>query len=456
MGRGGSVGSVGSVGDREAQRLESKLLPCLVAGWGLLLRLPFFTAYTGLLTIAVGVIGILTSRRFSHKSIGYGGMLLVTLGCYELVTYSIAQAPPGGNIADALTVYGFVTALLALGYRLGVWWRSKHQHDRWGNFPLKDLKTVAHTHWAVASTWKIAAATMPAIPLPKLTLLHLFISVLLGGYALIQARDKDGGDWWIYLGLAELLGVGVYARSIFQNLGIVDEGLILIACVVGLLVLLAPWRAWGWHDRPWRLVALVLPLSRVVFEWDRISLLNLVVLAIFYAGVARRQRQFSWAYLSLVFINWAGMRLLFQYQLTSPLWYAALVGLSILAAVQWDPYWQTSKQNRHAGRLLGSGTIAVTALLWHQPWLPIGIGLAIALMGLLLRVRAWLYVGTITFLLTNAYQLLVLITEYPITKWAIGLLAGVLIITLAANFERRKEQIERALQHWLDRLEEWQ
>jgi hypothetical protein len=30
-----------------------------------------------------------------------------------------------------------------------------------------------------------------------------------------------------------------------------------------------------------------------------------------------------------------------------------------------------------------------------------------------------------------------------------------LIITLAANFERRKEQIERALQHWLDRFQEW-
>jgi hypothetical protein len=434
----------------------AKLLPCLLASWGLLLRLPFFNAYTGLLTISVGIVGILTSRRLSNKSIGYGGMLLVTLGCYELVTYSISQAPPGGNVADALTVYGFVTAILALGYRLGVWWQFRRDRDRWGDFPLKDLKNVAHIHWAVASTWKIAAATMPAMPLPKLTLLHLFISVLLGGYALIQARDQEGGDWWIYLGLAELLGVGVYARSIFQNLGIVDEGLILIACVLGLLLLLAPWRAWGWHDRPWRLVALVLPLSRVVFEWERISLLNLVVLAVFYAGVARRQRQFSWAYLSLVFINWAGMRLLFQYHLTSPLWYATLVGLSILAAVQWDPAWQTSKQNRHLGRILGSGTISVTALLWHQPWLPIGIGLAIAIIGLLLRVRAWLYVGTIAFLLTNTYQLLLLITEYPITKWAIGLLAGVMIITLAANFERRKEQIERALQHWLDRLQEWQ
>ena len=149
------------------------------------------------------------------------------------------------------------------------------------------------------------------------------------------------------------------------------------------------------------------------------------------------------------------MRLLFQYQLTSPLWYATLLGLSILAAVQWDTHWQASQQHRHYGRLLGSGTIAFTALVWHQPWLPIGLGLAIAIIGLLLRVRAWLYVGTITFVLTNAYQLLILIAEYSITKWAIGLLAGVLIFTLAANFERRKEQIDRALQHWLDRLQEW-
>jgi hypothetical protein len=124
--------------------------------------------------------------------------------------------------------------------------------------------------------------------------------------------------------------------------------------------------------------------------------------------------------------------------------------------VQWDPYWQTSKQNRHYGRLLGSSTIAVTALVWHQPWLPIGIALAIGIIGLVLRVRAWFYIGTITFLLTNVYQLLILITEYPITKWAIGLFAGILIITLAANFERRKEQIEAAVKHWIDRLQEWQ
>jgi hypothetical protein len=431
-----------------------EFLPILLAGWGLLLRLPFFNAYTGLLSIAAGIIWVLASRG-SYRAIGYIGMLAVTLGCYELITHYLLQAPSGGNIADAFTVYGFVTALLALAYRSGVWWRSRQGGDLWWNFPLKHLKNVAHLHWAVASTWKIAAATMPALPLPQLTLLHLFISGLLGGYALIQARDLDGRDWWIYVGFAELLGVGIYARSIFQNLGIVDEGLILCACLVGLLILLAPWRQWGWQDRPWRIVALLLPLSRVVFEWERISLLNLIIIAGFYAGVARRQRQFGWAYLSLLFINWAGLRLLFEYHLNSPLWYATLLGASILAAVQWDPYWQKSQQHRHYGRIFGSGTIAIVALLWHQPWLPIGIGLTIAAIGLVLRVRAWLYVGTSALLLTISYQLLLLITEYPITKWAIGLFAGVLIITLAANFERRKSQIERALQHWLDRFQEW-
>ncbi len=440
--------------------LNSAALPSLLAAWGLLLRLPFFNNYSGLLSIGIGAILVLSSRSYSFKLPAYAGLALVTIGCYELVTYQILQAPPGGNIADALTIYGLVTATLALVYRSIVWLKSrKGAIDCW-DLSLDSLKNVAHTHWAIASTWKIAAAVTPPIPLPQFTILHLITSGLLGIYALIQGRDrKDNGDWWVYLGLAELMGVGVYARSIFQGLGIVDSNLILVTCLIGLMLMLAPWSAWGWRDRPWRMVALVLPLSRVLFEWDYISLLNLAILATFYAGVARRQRQFGWAYLSLVFVNWAGMRLLWQYSLTSPIWYAVMVGLSILAVVQWDPAWQKSRQNRHYGRLAGAGVIAVTALIWHvapQPWVPISLGVAIGAAGLVWRVRAWLYVGTITFLLSNFYQLVILITERPVTKWAIGLFAGMLIIFLAANFEKRREQITLALQHWLDRLQEWQ
>ncbi len=435
---------------------SSSAWPVWLAAWGLILRLPFFNSYTGLLSISIGIIGILSSRSFRPKWLAYGSLLLMTLGCYELVTYQILQAPPGGNIADALTIYGLVTALLALTYRIIAWIQTRRGKNRCWDLPLLGLKNVAHAHWAVASIWKVAAAVIPPVPLPQLTLLHLFTSGLLGVYALIQGRDRERGDWWVYLGLAELMGVGVYARSIFQGLGVVDEGLILVACLVGVLVLLAPWSEWGWHNRPWRQVALILPLSRVIFEWNNISLLNLAILAIFYGGVARRQRQFGWAYFSLVFVNWAGMRLLVENNLTSPFWYALLVGLSILVVVQWDPAWRSSRLNRHYGRLAATGLIAVTALVWHQPWLPIGLGLVIGVGGLVWRVRAWLYVGTITFVLSNSYQLVVLITQQPLTKWAIGLLAGILIIALAANFERRREQITQALQHWLDQLQEWQ
>jgi hypothetical protein len=436
-------------------------LPGILAVWGLILRLHFFDSYSGLLSIGSGMILVVSSYHYAAKWPAYSGLGLVTLGCYEVATYQILQAPAGGNIADALTIYGLVTALIALIYRSMVSIQARrnqapHSQEHCWGLPVANLKAVAHAHWSIASAWQIAVALTPLTPVPQLTVLHLFTSGLLGLYALIQGRDQNRGDWWVYLGLAELMGVGIYARSIFQSLGVVDEGLILAACLTGLLVLLAPWSNWGWRDRPWRIAALTLPLLRLIFEWEYISLLNLVVLAIFYGGVARRERRFAWVYASLIFVNWAAFRLLTMYSLTAPIWYALMVGLSILVLVQWDPAWQKSRQNRHYGRLAGAGTIAVTALVWHQIWLPIILGVAIASAGLIWRIRAWLYVGTITFLLTNSYQLVVLITERPITKWAIGLFAGMLIIFLAANFEKRREQITLAVQHWLDRLQEWQ
>ncbi len=431
-------------------------LPGILAVWGLILRLHFFDSYSGLLSIGSGMILVVSSYHYSAKWPAYCGLGLITLGCYEVATYQILQAPAGGNIADALTIYGLVTALIAFIYRSVVSIHTRRSQEQCWGLPVANLKAVAHAHWSIASAWQIAVALTPITPVPQLTVVHLCTSGLLGLYALIQGRDQNRGDWWIYLGLAELMGVGIYARSIFQSLGVVDEGLILAACLTGLLVLLAPWSNWGWRDRPWRIVALVLPLLRLIFEWEYISLLNLGVLAIFYGGVAKRERRFAWVYVSLIFVNWAAFRLLTMYSLTAPIWYALMVGLSILVLVQWDPAWQKSRQNRHYGRLAGAGIIAVTALVWHQIWLPIILGVAIASAGLVWRIRAWLYVGTITFLLTNSYQLVVLITERPITKWAIGLFAGMLIIFLAANFEKRREQITLAVQHWLDQLQEWQ
>ena len=64
--------------------------------------------------------------------------------------------------------------------------------------------------------------------------------------------------------------------------------------------------------------------------------------------------------------------------------------------------------------------------------------------------------AVITFLLTVSYQLIILATEYRFTKWIFGLAAGVLIIAIAGNFERRREQIYTTVRNWLDKLQEWQ
>jgi hypothetical protein len=455
---------------KKSGRDSSLLLPWLYAGLGILLRLPYFNVYTGTLSIGLGIISLLVGKSWRGSIISYLGLLAITLGCYELVTYQIMQAP-AGNIADGFTIYGLVTAILALGYRLGVLWWQQRGHRRWLNIPIAHLQTVAHLHWAIASGWKVAAALVPQIPLPRFTIIHLVISLLLGIYAVVQGRDmarqsqnagtlRQQEDWWVYVGMVEILGTGMYARSIFSSMGILDESLILAACIFGLGIMLAPWSSWGWQNRPWQRIAVVLPLFRVLFVAEQISLWNLLVMASFYGAIAKRKRQFAWIYASLIFLDWAAFRLLASFELHDPLWFAAILGISLLVSVHFDPYFRSvpQRQSRHIARLWGSGAIAITALVFHQNWplLPAGISLLLVLGGIGLSIRAFLYMGTITLLLTASYQLVILIAEYSFTKWVVGLVAGIMIIAIAGNFERRREQIYTTVRDWFDRLQDWQ
>jgi hypothetical protein len=436
------------------------MLPWCYALLGMSLRLPYFNTYTGTLTIAAGIVSLIVGRKLVD-GITYLGFIAIVLGCYELVTYQLSHAPAGGNIADALTIYGLVTAVLALGYRLSLAWWERQGKTTWLNLPLDRAKTIAHIHWLGASGWKIAAALIPLSQIPQLTPIHLATSVLLGIYAIVQGRERNQkGEWWVYVGIVEILGTGIYARSIFQSLGFFDEFIVLAACILGIAILLSPWQSWGWQDRPWRRIAVILPLLRVIFVAKQISLLNLLIIASFYAGVAKRQKQFGWVYASLFFLDWAAFRVLNLYHLQDPLWFVAIAGISLLLSVQFDPYFQQRerRQNRHLARLVGSGSIAITALVIHehQPLVPAGISLLLTLVGIALSIRAFLYMGTITLMLTASYQLIILISEYSFTKWIVGLLAGVIIIAIAGNFERRREQIYTTVHHWLDRLQEWE
>jgi multisubunit Na+/H+ antiporter MnhE subunit len=76
--------------------------------------------------------------------------------------------------------------------------------------------------------------------------------------------------------------------------------------------------------------------------------------------------------------------------------------------------------------------------------------------GLGTRIRAFLYVGTITFILTGLYQLVVLNFQYSYAKWVIGFSFGIILILVAANFEQRREQIQRLWGNCLEELSHWE
>ena len=52
--------------------------------------------------------------------------------------------------------------------------------------------------------------------------------------------------------------------------------------------------------------------------------------------------------------------------------------------------------------------------------------------------------------------MVILIFTYPMLKWVIGLLIGIVFIWIAASFEIRRHQFVAMLRNWLIEFEEWE
>jgi hypothetical protein len=449
-------------------RLSSlKILPLLIALLGIGWRWGEFTSYTGLLTLGAALIGISVSDRLREgKIITYFSLIGISLACYELVIYQMLQTS-GGSPADGLTILAIVAAAIALIYRLFATFLQSREINNFLNLSLTEIKITAHSHWALGSILKILGAAIAVENLPRLRIISIAVSVILATYALIQGRDTETrrdrtfSDWWVYVGLVEIIATAVYARLIWEQLSVLDPFRVIITCIIALLIYQIPWRSLGWESSPWHHFALVIPALSILVTIEEVSYLSLLVVAAFYARIAIRQREIRWTYVSLGFIDWAIARFLLENNLTDILYYALIVGLSLLYIAQVDPTLKQLQQrnNRHILRVSGSGIICFIALLFHQEtggMTPTIISLIAIFIGLGLQIRAFLFIGTFTFILTGFYQLIVLSFEYSLAKWIIGLIAGVIFIFIAANFERRREEIIRVLQNWIERLRAWE
>ena len=446
-------------------KLNLTYIPVIYAALGIFWRLSVYNLYTGLITL--GAAFVLLNTQLKNRQLNlianYLGFIGISLGIYEIVIYQMQQSS-GGSVADGLTILSLVAAAIAFSYRLGAWWCRQRQHQTIFNLSLSKVILVAHIHWAISSILKIIAASIAIeATTPRLTPLSIATSFCLGAYAVIQGKDRPSettadktNDWWIYVGLVEIAATLVYSRLIIDRLSFFDPWRIIFTCAIALLIYQIPWQNFGWQATPWQRAAAIAPALMTLVTAEDISYLSLFATAAFYLRIAYYQKNLRWSYLSLGFINWGIIRLVWQFN-TEFIWLAGIVSLSILYIAQFDPYFIARRQQRHRLRLVGCSVICIVALGYQESGiLPGAVSFSLIILGLGLRIRALLFSGTITLIFTVLYQLINLVLAYSVLKWVVGLLAGIFSIIVAAGFEKKRNSLKSKFSIYTNKLQDWQ
>ncbi|MEA5536341.1 hypothetical protein [Crocosphaera sp. XPORK-15E] len=455
--------------------ISFQLLPLFFAIFSILWRLNYFSYYTGLITIVAALIGVGVGCRFPQQKIySYLSFSLLTVGVYEWLIYGVIKEIEI-NLLNGLLLIVLVTAIIALVYRVSSWIFRIRGYQFFLNLRLKEISIIAHIHWAIASILKTFVIALAAINFirtnatPDLNIINVCIGLTLSFYAFIQGRDKNNmtrisqtfifKDLWVYIGFIDMTSTFIFIRLIWRELSIFDSAYAGIFGIFSLIIYYFPWKKLGWNAQPWKLVSLLLPTLLAFITTTDISYGSLFLVAIFYLQVGINQNNLRWSYISLVFIDWAIIRFLYKNQLLNNFTIALVVGSFILHIAQFDISFKNglNPRKRHFLRLLGMGIINVTVLVFYQTsgFIPLMISLGTIIWGLGLKIKAFLYVGTITFILTVLYQLIVLSVEYAPLKWLLGLGLGIMLIILAAIFEKGRHKILSIWQTWKEAFRQW-
>ncbi|GAB4376538.1 MAG: hypothetical protein Kow00121_23800 [Elainellaceae cyanobacterium] len=452
---------------RQSYRTSWHTIPLLYAGLGLMLAHSDFTAFTGLYTLAAALIAIGVGRRYSSlKLFTQFGVLLASLAAYELLVYRLLQVE-GGYPGDGITLLAGLAALIAWGDRLLQRWLLPYLH-----FTLEELQATAHLHWALGSGLAIVAVLYPLSATG--TVILIATAITLSGYALLLGRSANetalnqSTAFWTYAGIIELLATlsyGFYEAVPDRLLLLAWAGA--IACTISFIMQALPWQNWGWSHQPWQNSALVFPGVILLLTAETTALQSLLLAAAFYAWFAKSIQQVRLSYVSVFLLDWAIGRFAIEQGWFNTLWFSTLLGGTLLYVAQFDPdlRQQSAREQRHGLRSLATGLICLTALYQAEletGRMAIGIGvftvaLSLGLMfaGLLLRIRAFLYVGTLTFILRVLRWLWLFVNSYSLLLWAIGIVLGLIFIWIAATFEARRSQVNTFVQYWSAELDSW-
>jgi hypothetical protein len=456
-------------GRRNPQQPESwHTIPVAYAALGFTLGHIQFTANTGLYSLATALILMTIGRRQTHwHPLSYVGLISFSVGAYELLLHRLLQAQ-GGHPGDALTLMAGLALCIALLQRFVGSQIASHLR-----LQPEGLGSIAHIHWGLG-TFMAALATFNGLSHPQGIWLWAGVALGLAGYALTMGNryltypeaSPEPLETWTTCGLVTTSLTLAYARfELFPNLTFLLNWGALLACLLGFGLYCLPWQTWGWPERPWRLAGLWLPILTLSITLTQVKTQNLLLVGAFYAWCGKQFDRTRLSYVSVALLNWALWRYFNTQGWLSPLWINTLLGLSILYVAQVEPSLQSlsMRNRRHGLRVLASGLVGLSALYQTEISTPLltfaGLTLLLALglilVGLTLKVRAFLFVGTATFVAQVFRILWLLIGNQALLLWAIGIVLGLMLIWIAATFESRRSQITNWLESWSSALETW-
>ena len=435
-------------------------IPLAFAVLGVLLGHSYFGPNTGLFTIFAGAIAIGVGRRESSLNpLSYIGLATLSIGAYELLIYRMMQAS-GGAAGDGFTLLALLALAIACIQKFLSKWLLRYLQ-----ISPKGLRGVANTHWLLGSLIAFSATTV-GLSQPTGITIWTVTAVLLAAYALVSGNRRltpqlffSNYSIWTSIGILGILFCAAHNRFVWfpDRMFLITWGGVM-AYVMSYVLYSISWERLGWPLRPWRLLALWLPLSVLgVAVSYRVPTQSLLIVGAFYAWMAKQRHQVRLSYISVVLLDWALLRYLYESGWSTDPIEFFILGLTLLYVAQIEPYFQglEKRQQRHWMRTLSSGLIGATALYQTEVSSPmllyaaiaVAISIALIFAGLALKTRAFLYVGTGTFLLQVIRVLWLFVSANSLLLWAVGIVLGLVFIWIAATFESRRSQVTHRLDH---------
>ncbi|CAD5966656.1 hypothetical protein [Planktothrix agardhii] len=434
-----------------------QIIPIIYGILAIIFRVQTSANWTGLISLAFALILIGIGRRnIEAKPLVYLGLMGISVSTYEILLYQINAQP----LTEQWIAFATLGTSLMYGYRILSPWLIAYLQ-----IPEPEITIIAHLHWFISS---ILLGLVISSPINSQLLLTIGTSLLLIRYALFQGRYNSylyTAQTWVYVGLIQTTGLVIYLQNLLDISNFLIPWSGSLVSILSYFFYILPWNIWGWPVRPWKRAAIILPVITVISshfilqpEQQLTWYLSAIFGSLFYIILAKFTQNIRLTYLSLTlisftFYNWLGS--------TDDIFIFTLpISCSLLYFSQVEPSLKLEQNRdlRHGLRVLGTGILCGTSLGNFQgTGILAGIlSLATIFVGLGLKIRAFLYIGTAIFLINIVNQLIILNSIYSFIKWIIVFILGVILIWIAANFETRREQLITLWNNWVAELQTWE